>query len=40
MKQQEEKSPKRDEAFEASKRQQARIIKQFNDEIVSKSRRT
>ena len=37
MRQQEEKIQKRDEAFEASKRQQARLIKQINDEIASKA---
>ena len=37
FKQQEEKIQKRDEAFKASKRQQARVIKEMNDEIMSKS---
>ena len=37
LRQQEEKIQKRDEAFEASKRQQARLIKQINDEIASKA---
>ena len=37
LKQQEEKIQKRDEAFKASKRQQAREIKLINDEIMSKS---
>lgn len=37
FKQQEEKFQKRDEAFKASKRKQARVIKEMNDEIASKS---
>lgn len=37
FKQQEEKIQKRDEAFKASKRKQARVIKEMNDEIMSKS---
>lgn len=37
LKQQEEMIQKRDEAFKASKKQQARIIKQMNDEIMSES---
>lgn len=37
LRQQEERLKKRDEAFEAHKRQQAREIKLINDEIVSKS---
>ncbi|MFS9268715.1 plasmid recombination protein [Streptococcus parasanguinis] len=37
LRQQEEKIQKRDEAFKASKRQQARVIKEMNDEIMSKS---
>lgn len=37
FKQQEEKFQKRDEAFKASKMKQARVIKEMNDEIVSKS---
>lgn len=37
FKQQEEKFQKRDEAFKASKRKQARVIKEMNDEIMSKS---
>ena len=37
LRQQEEKIQKRDEAFEASKRRQAREIKLINDEIMSKS---
>ena len=36
FKQQEERFQKRDEAFEVRKRQQARVIKQMNDEIDSK----
>ncbi|RXX16448.1 recombinase [Streptococcus parasanguinis] len=37
LRKQEEMIRKRDEAFKASKRKQARIIKEYNDEIVSKS---
>lgn len=37
LRKQEEMIQKRDEAFKASKREQARIIKEYNDEIVSKS---
>lgn len=37
FKQQEEKFQKRDEAFKASKMKQARVIKEMNDEIASKS---
>lgn len=37
LRKQEEMIKKRDEAFKASKREQARIIKGYNDEIVSKS---
>lgn len=37
LRQQEEEIQKRDEAFKASKRQQARVIKEMNDEIMSKS---
>ena len=37
LKQQEEKFQKRDEAFEDRKRQQARVIKEMNEEIASKS---
>lgn len=37
LRKQEEVIQKRDEAFKASKREQARIIKEYNDEIVSKS---
>ena len=37
LRQQEEKIQKRDEAFKDSKRQQARVIKEMNDEIMSKS---
>lgn len=37
LRQQEEKIQKRNEAFKASKRQQARVIKEMNDEIMSKS---
>ena len=37
FKQQEEMIQKRDEAFKASKREQARIIKEYNDEIASKA---
>lgn len=37
FKQQEEEFQKRDEAFKASKRKQARVIKEMNDEIASKS---
>lgn len=37
LRKQEEMIQKRDEAFKASKRKQARIIKEYNDEIVSKS---
>lgn len=37
LRKQEEMIKKRDEAFKASKREQARIIKEYNDEIVSKS---
>ena len=37
LKQQEEMIQKRDEAFKASKKQQARIIKQMNDEIMNES---
>lgn len=37
LKQQEEMIQKRDEAFKASKKQQARIIKQMNDELTSES---
>lgn len=37
LRQQEEKFQKRDQAFEDRKRQQARVIKEMNDEIASKS---
>lgn len=37
LRKQEEMIQKRDEAFKASKREQARIIKEYNDEIVSKA---
>lgn len=37
LRKQEEMIQKRDEAFKASKRKQARIIKEYNEEIVSKS---
>ena len=37
LKQQEEEIQKRDEAFKASKRKQARIIKEMNDKILRKS---
>ena len=37
LNEQEEKFQKRDEAFKASKRKQARVIKEMNDEIASKS---
>lgn len=37
LRQQEEMIQKRDEAFKASKREQARVIKEYNDEIASKS---
>lgn len=37
LRKQEEKFQKRDEVFEDRKRQQARVIKQMNDEILSKS---
>lgn len=37
LRKQEEMIQKRDEAFKASRREQARIIKEYNDEIVSKS---
>lgn len=37
LKQQEEMIQKRDEAFKASKKQQARVIKEMNEEIASKS---
>lgn len=37
LRKQEEMIQKRDEAFKASKREQARIIKEYNEEIVSKS---
>lgn len=37
LRKQEEMIQKRDEAFKASKREQARVIKEYNDEIASKS---
>lgn len=37
LRKQEEMIQKRDEAFKASKREQARIIKEYNDEIASKA---
>lgn len=37
LRKQEEMIQKRDEAFKASKREQARVIKEYNEEIVSKS---
>lgn len=37
LRQQEEMIQKRDEAFKASKREQARVIKEYNDEIASKA---
>lgn len=37
LRKQEEMTQKRDEAFKASKREQARVIKEYNEEIVSKS---
>lgn len=37
LRQQEEMIQKRDEAFKASKREQARLIKEYNDEIASKA---